>query len=180
MDKLRIDYLQKHIDYKVVQHEDMYHFNTDTCLLGEFIKINKNNKVLDVGTNNGALLVYIINKGGIATGLDINEKALEIASLTLKENNFNASLIHADEEYLPLNDLCYSFSKNLKEDGIIYLVYRPSRLNELERKLNDNKLYINEYQMVYDIRKKEAKSVLVKASFQNIEKIKLEDKIIGG
>ena len=219
MDKLRIDYLQKHIDYKVVQHEDMYHFNTDTCLLGEFIKINKNDIVLDVGTNNGALLVYIINKGGIATGLDINEKALEIASLTLKENNFNASLIHADfknyqseelydvivcnppyfdtkdetkknqnyhlkiarhEEYLPLNDLCYSFSKNLKEDGIIYLVYRPSRLNELERKLNDNKLYINEYQMVYDIRKKEAKSVLVKASFQNIEKIKLEDKIIGG
>ena len=75
MEEIRVDYLQKHIDYKVVQHKDMYHFNTDTCLLGEFIKIKKDDKVLDVGTNNGALLVFIINKGGIATGIDINEKA---------------------------------------------------------------------------------------------------------
>ena len=76
MEKIRIEYLQKHIDYKAVQHKDMYHFNTDTCLLGEFIKIKKDDKVLDVGTNNGALLVFIRNKGGIATGIDINEKAL--------------------------------------------------------------------------------------------------------
>ena len=79
MSKLRVDYLQNHPDYKVVQHEDMYHFNTDTCLLGEFIKINKGDKVLDVGTNNGALLVFIINKGGIACGIEINKQALEIS-----------------------------------------------------------------------------------------------------
>ena len=96
MSKLRVDYLQNHPDYKVVQHEDMYHFNTDTCLLGEFIKINKGDKVLDVGTNNGALLVFIINKGGIACGIEINKQALEIAKLTLKENNFEATLINQD------------------------------------------------------------------------------------
>ena len=218
MEKIRIDYLQKHIDYKVVQHKDMYHFNTDTCLLGEFIKIKKDDKVLDVGTNNGALLVFIINKGGIATGIDINEKALEIAKLTLKENNFDSTLIHGDfknyqseelydvivcnppyfdtkdetkknqnyhlkiarhEEYLPLKELCKSFSKNLKSSGIVYMVYRPNRLNELEKRLNENNLYINEFQLVYDIRKKEAKSVLVKASFENIPKKELENKIIG-
>ena len=217
-EKLRVDYLQKHIDYKVVQHKDMYHFNTDTCLLGDYIKINKNDLVLDVGTNNGALLVYIINKGGIATGLDINNDALEIAKLTLKENNFNATLINQDfktfnsetlydvivcnppyfdtkdetkknqnyylkiarhEEYLPLSELCKSFARNLKEDGHIFMVYRPSRLNELERKLNENNLYINEFQLVYDLRKKEAKSVLLQASFNKIDKIQLENKIIG-
>ena len=42
MEKIRVDYLNNHVDYKVCQHEDMYHFNSDTCLLGEFIKINEN------------------------------------------------------------------------------------------------------------------------------------------
>lgn len=94
--KITIDYLANHKDYLVCQHQDMYHFNTDTCLLGEFIKINKNEKVLDVGTNNGALLVYIIHKGGLATGLDLNAKALKICHKTLKINQMKAKLLHQD------------------------------------------------------------------------------------
>lgn len=219
MSKLRVDYLQNHPDYKVVQHEDMYHFNTDTCLLGEFIKINKGDKVLDVGTNNGALLVFIINKGGIACGIEINKQALEIAKLTLKENNFEATLINQDfktylanekydvivsnppyfsskeekqknqnehlkiarhEEMLDLKSLCVSIANNLKEDGRVYLVHRPNRLDDIEKNLNEVNLYINEYQLVYDHRKKEAKSLLIKASFNKDLKIKLDNKIIGG
>ncbi len=219
MSKLRVDYLQNHPDYKVVQHEDMYHFNTDTCLLGEFIKINKGDKVLDVGTNNGALLVFIINKGGIACGIEINKQALEIAKLTLKENNFEATLINQDfktylanekydvivsnppyfsskeekqknqnehlkiarhEEMLDLKSLCVSIANNLKEDGTVYLVHRPNRLDDIEKNLNEVNLYINEYQLVYDYRKKEAKSLLIKASFNKDLKIKLDNKIIGG
>ena len=219
MSKLRVDYLQNHPDYKVVQHEDMYHFNTDTCLLGEFIKINKGDKVLDVGTNNGALLVFIINKGGIACGIEINQQALEIAKLTLKENSFEATLINQDfktylanekydvivsnppyfsskeekqknqnehlkiarhEEMLDLKSLCASIANNLKEDGKVYLVHRPNRLDDIEKNLNEVGLYINEYQLVYDYRKKEAKSVLIKASFNKDLKIKLDNKIIGG
>lgn len=219
MSKLRVDYLQNHPDYKVVQHEDMYHFNTDTCLLGEFIKINKGDKVLDVGTNNGALLVFIINKGGIACGIEINKQALEIAKLTLKENNFEATLINQDfktylanekydvivsnppyfsskeekqknqnehlkiarhEEMLDLKSLCASIANNLKEDGKVYLVHRPNRLDDIEKNLNEVGLYINEYQLVYDYRKKEAKSLLIKASFNKDLKIKLDNKIIGG
>ena len=40
MEKIKIDYLHNHPNFKVCQHKDMYHFNTDTCLLGEFININ--------------------------------------------------------------------------------------------------------------------------------------------
>ena len=71
MGKIKIDYLHNHPNFKVCQHKDMYHFNSDTCLLGDFIKINENENVLDIGTNNGALLLYIISKGGIATGIKI-------------------------------------------------------------------------------------------------------------
>ncbi len=96
MNKLKVDYLKNHPDYKVVQHDDMYHFNTDTCLLGEYIEINKGEKVLDVGTNNGALLVYIYKKGGQPYGIEIEPEALEICKLTLKENQMEASLILGD------------------------------------------------------------------------------------
>ena len=88
MDKLRIDYLQKHIDYKVVQHEDMYHFNTDTCLLGEFLDFKDNLSVLDIGTNNGALLLYSsLLKPKNIVGIDLNNEALEIAKKNLEMNN---------------------------------------------------------------------------------------------
>jgi len=90
---LRIDYLPRHKKYKVVQHDNMYHFNTDTVLLGNFIKINKGDKVLDVGTNNGVLLVYIYLKGGNPTGLEINKEAIAVAKETLKINKMTASLI---------------------------------------------------------------------------------------
>ena len=214
--KLRIDYLSNHIDYKVVQHEDMYHFNTDTCLLGEFINIKKNDTVLDVGTNNGALLVYIIKKGGIATGIEINAKALEICKLTLKENNINATLIDGDftsysfkskfdcivsnppyftfkdkqtnknenkniarhENSLTIESLCKALKQNLKENGVIYLIYKANRIDELEKELNNNSLYINELQYVYSKVKPNPKSVLVKASFNNNGKIIQDNKYI--
>ena len=217
MSKLRIDYLHDHPEYKVVQHKDMYHFNTDTCLLGEFIKINNGEKVLDIGTNNGALLVYIINKGGIATGIEINKDAIEICHLTLKENALKANIINEDvtkwqsdekfdvivsnppyfdskdeshksqnehkklarhEGTLNLKSLCEVIARLLKDTGKAYLVYRPSRLLELEKRINEVNLYINEFQLVYDSRKKEAKSVLVEIVFNKVDKKQLEDKYI--
>ncbi len=213
-EKLRIDYLSNHIDYKVVQHKDMYHFNTDTCLLGEFINIKKNDTVLDVGTNNGALLVYIIKKGGIATGIEINSKALEICEMTLKENKMTASLIAGDfttyrfnekfdcivsnppffndnqsnknknraiarhEGNLNIANLCSSLKECLKDDGVVYLVYRVDRLKELEKELNKNSLYINEIQYVYNKVKEKPKSVLIKASFKKTTQIILNNKYI--
>ena len=217
MDKIRFDYLHYHPDYKVAQHKDMYHFNTDTCLLGEFIKINKGEKVLDVGTNNGALLVYICKKGGIATGIEIQKEAIEVCKLTLKENNLKANIINEDftlwnneekfdvivsnppyfdsktikqrnenkfielarhEGTLTLSSLCENIAKHLSKTGRAYLVYRPIRLKDLEKSLNENNLYIKEYQLVYDTRKIEAKSVLIEITFNKCEKVQLEDQYI--
>ena len=217
MDKIRYDYLHYHPDYKVAQHKDMYHFNTDTCLLGEFIKINENETVLDVGTNNGALLVYICKKGGIATGIEINSEAIEICKLTLKANDINASLINKDftlweedvkfdvivsnppyfdsttvkqrnvnkniemarhEGSLNASSLCANIAKHLKANGRAYLVYRPNRLKDLEKYFNENNLYISNYQLVFDHRKSEAKSVLIEVTFEKKEKQMLDNQYI--
>lgn len=217
MEKIRFDYLHYHPDYKVAQHKDMYHFNTDTCLLGEFIKVNKDETVLDVGTNNGALLVYICKKGGIATGIEIQKEAIDVCKLTLNANNIEANIINKDftlwesdekfdvivsnppyfdsktkkqrnenkfielarhEGTLTISSLCENIAKHLKDTGRAYLVYRPNRLKDLEKSLNEYNLYIKEYQLVYDTRKIEAKSVLVEITFTKCEKVQLEDKYI--
>ena len=36
----------------------MFCINTDTTVLGEFLNIYRNDTVLDMGTNNGALMIY--------------------------------------------------------------------------------------------------------------------------
>ena len=63
-----MDLSQCHLDYLpntdiyYYQHPDMFHTNTDTALLGEFADIRKKDVVLDIGTNNGALLLYAMRK----------------------------------------------------------------------------------------------------------------------
>ena len=103
MDNLTLDYLPNHPNIKIYQHKKMFRINTDTAILGEFIYINPNDTVLDIGTNNGALLLYSnLQNPKHLTGIDINSDALEIANKNLTLNNItNYTLIHKDanEEY---------------------------------------------------------------------------------
>ena len=101
INKCQIDYLPNHPDFKVVQHKDMYHFNSDSARLGEFFEVKENESLLDVGTNNGVLLVYASMKGcHDLTGIDINKKAIKIAKKTLRINKIKAKLIAKDyKEY---------------------------------------------------------------------------------
>ena len=97
-EELRLDYLKNHPELKLYQSKEMFRINTDTCLLGEFISCNEDDNVLDVGTNNGALLLYasLLTRGHLV-GIDINEEALEIASINMKEHNINnVTLLHQD------------------------------------------------------------------------------------
>ena len=100
-------------------------------------------------------------------------------SRTIKQRNENKFIELARHEgTLNLSSLCENIAKHLSINGRAYLVYRPIRLNDLEKSLNENNLYIKEYQFVYDTRKKEAKSVLVEITFNQCEKVQLEDQYI--
>ena len=58
------------------------------------------------------------------------------------------------------------------------MVYRPNRFNELNKRLNENNMFINEYQNVYDKNTKKHRSVLVFASFNNTNIHQLEDQYV--
>ncbi len=92
------DYLPKHKEIPLIQDDKMLRVNTDTEVLGEFIEVYKEDTVLDVGTNNGALLLYAnLYHPKKLIGLDINKEALEIAKMNMENNNIkNYELIHAD------------------------------------------------------------------------------------
>ena len=44
--------------YTLEQKKEMYHFNSDTELLGRFVQVKKTDSVLDIGCASGALLLY--------------------------------------------------------------------------------------------------------------------------
>jgi tRNA1(Val) A37 N6-methylase TrmN6 len=91
-------YLPNHKEIKIFQSDELFKINTDTQVLGEFLNIYKEDVVLDMGTNTGALLLYAnLFHPKKLIGLEINEKALELAKKNLDYNNIsNYELINGD------------------------------------------------------------------------------------
>ena len=89
------DYLPN-TDIYLYQDKDMFRINSDTRYLGEFLNIKKDDVVLDVGTNNGALLLYA-NKLGCRKliGVDINKEAIKLCEENMKHNNINSYELHS-------------------------------------------------------------------------------------
>ena len=123
-----LDYLPNHIDIKLYQHKKMFRINTDTCLLGEFLDFKPNLSVLDIGTNNSALLLYSsLLKPKNMVGIDINNEALEFAKRNLDMNNvINYKLINVDA------------SKFISEDKFDIIISNPPYFVSSEDLKNKN------------------------------------------
>ena len=84
MVKLQKDYF---MDEKIplYQHPDHFHFNTDTKLLAQFMELRKEESVLDIGTNNGVLLLAA-DKSEVSKliGVEVLEEAIKIAQINLE------------------------------------------------------------------------------------------------
>lgn len=85
---IKLDYLPNKEHIKLYQDDEMFCINTDTQVLGEFLNIYKQDTVLEIGTNTGALLLYasLFNPKKLI-GIDINEKAIELAKKNMELNN---------------------------------------------------------------------------------------------
>lgn len=88
-------------DLYVYQDKDMFNYSVDTILLGNFVTINSTTKrMLEVGTNNGALSIFVSERSKKLEidAIEIQKDALKIAKKNLKLNKKEdqINLIHAD------------------------------------------------------------------------------------
>lgn len=114
------DYLYNS-DIAIYQDDEMFKMNSDTRNLGNFLEFRKNNyTILDVGTNNAALLLYasIKNKAKHYYGVDINEKALELAKENMNMNGLvNSTFYHSEFQNLKMEQVDYIVSNPPYFDG---------------------------------------------------------------
>ena len=91
----------------ITQHPDMFRMNTDSKLLGQFMKIRKTDRVLDLGCNNGVLMLYAsLSDPKFLYGIDLFEEALELAEFNLKDNGIdNFELICGDASMTQLPEV---------------------------------------------------------------------------
>lgn len=96
---MKLDYLNG-TEYHIQQGQEMYHFNSDTELLGRFMNVKKEESVLDIGCNNGALLFYAKSKNAKhLCGIDLFEEVIALA-----KENFDRYEIEVELHVCPLQD----------------------------------------------------------------------------
>lgn len=97
LDSCTYDYLPGS-DIYLYQHPDMFHVNTDTALLGRFMEVRRQDVVMDIGTNNGALLLYAMQKSPKAyIGVEINPEACELARYNCNELHHLSATFYAQD-----------------------------------------------------------------------------------
>lgn len=80
------------------QHKAMFRSNTDTALLGKFMEVRKKDTVLDIGTNNGALLLYAnLHQPKALIGVELQKEACALARYNLAYHHIdNATIIEGN------------------------------------------------------------------------------------
>ena len=115
-----LDYLYG-TDIKIYQDDEMFKMNSDTRNLGDFLEFRKNDyTILDVGCNNGALLLYasLKKKAKVYYGVDINKKALVLAKENMEINGiYNYSFYNQDFRELKIEQVDYIVSNPPYFDG---------------------------------------------------------------
>ncbi len=94
---ITLDYLPR-TNIQLYQDDEMIRINTDTEVLGEFIEVYRNDIVLDMGTNQGALLLYASKfTPKKLIGLEINKRGCDLATKNMELNNIpNYEIINGD------------------------------------------------------------------------------------
>lgn len=87
-----------------LQNRNHFRFNTDTVLLARFMKIRKGDRILDIGTNNGALLVYAAQfQPSLMAGIEIQADAARLAAFNLSRTDFKSWVV-IQEDILRLSE----------------------------------------------------------------------------
>ena len=118
-------------DLKVIQKKRGYRFSLDAVLLSQFIKIRKNERVIDLGTGCGILplLLSRTTKAHSFVGIEIQKELVECAQKNISLNHLEdrISILHLD--YRKLKGSFAPGSFDVVVSNPPYRKYRTGRLN---------------------------------------------------
>ncbi|VEU77148.1 tRNA1(Val) (adenine(37)-N6)-methyltransferase [Mycoplasmopsis columbina] len=86
----------------VYQDKDMFNYSVDTILLANFVFINhKIHNILEIGTNNGALSIFLAERDEKLKidALEIQKSAIEVADLNVKLNKKEKQINLINEDF---------------------------------------------------------------------------------
>ncbi|MBN4089717.1 tRNA1(Val) (adenine(37)-N6)-methyltransferase [Mycoplasma enhydrae] len=148
-------------DLFVYQDKEMFNYSVDTILLGNFVSINRNvSNVLEVGTNNGALSIFIASRSKNISidAIEILPKAASLAKKNVELNNLNnqINVIEADYKEYAKDYAFKCGNKQAKKYSLI--VANPPYYNEdynqprlkgtFEKKLATHEINLNLEQLI--------------------------------
>lgn len=89
-------------DLYIYQDKSMFNYSVDTILLGNFVFLNnKINHTLEVGTNNGALAIFLAARNNLLhiDALEIQTKAANLAQENVKLNKMENQITVINEDF---------------------------------------------------------------------------------
>lgn len=116
-------------DVYLYQKKGMFRINTDTALLAHFMRIEKGERVLDIGTNNGALLAVAAKYApSMLYGVEIQDEAAKLAKYNMEHLGIeNAIILSGDVRNMSLEKvdvvICNPPYFKTEEDSHINLSY---------------------------------------------------------
>lgn len=116
--------------YEIQQDPSGYHFSSDTELLGRFLTLNEDDRVLDAGTNNGALLCYAaLHDPELLAGIDLFPEVIAMAEKNLTANGIRA-------------ELSVSSLQTFRHDPFTVIVCNPPYFESLPEELKNRNPYL--------------------------------------
>jgi len=116
---------------KILQKKEGYRFSIDAVLLSQFVKIRKDEKVIDLGTGCGILplLLSQMAKASLFVGVEVQKSLAECAVKNVALNHLEAylSILHLDFRQLKTSFPPGSF--NVVVSNPPYRKYRTGRIN---------------------------------------------------
>ena len=80
--------------YEIIQDPERFCFGVDAVMLSDFVKVRKDETVLDLGTGTGILPILLAAKtqGGHFTGLEIQEESADMARRSVSHNQLGGKI----------------------------------------------------------------------------------------
>ncbi|MCK5945654.1 MAG: tRNA1(Val) (adenine(37)-N6)-methyltransferase [Mycoplasmataceae bacterium] len=133
----------------VYQDKSMFNYSIDTILLANFASLNtKTRNVLEVGTNNGALSIFLSERSSKLKidAIEIQPKALELAVKNIELNNKQEMITPILADF---NEFATKHAKEQKEKYDLIICNPPFyKVDSYKKRKGDESVYIATHEVM--------------------------------